>query len=102
MLGSAAERSEAAGPGAHRQEKRDTTPEPNPAHGGPAPHCSVAGMDGGVGAVDGRRGAGAWEKGWAIGEEASVKGSGGGNRGDLQARALEEVADCRAGNPEVE
>lgn len=76
-----------------------------PAHGGPAPHCSVAEMGGGVdvgaGAADVPQGAAAWEISSVTDGEVSEMGSGGGDLGALQAQAPapEEVAGCRAGNP---
>lgn len=84
------------------EEKQDTILELNPARGGPAPHCFVAGM--GVNAVGGSRGVAAWEKGLATGEEASGRGLGGGNPGAhlAQTLVLAEVAGCRACNPEEE
>lgn len=106
MLGSAVGQSEVAGLAAPPEETQDTIQELNPAHGGPAPHCSVAGTGGGVGAVDGPQGAAAWETGWVTDEEASGRGLGDGNLGVHQARAqaqaLGEVAGCRVGNPEEE
>lgn len=80
----------------------------SPAHGGPAPHCFVAGMgaDGdvdvgaGAGAVD----AAAWETGSVTGGGASERGLGGGDLAALQARvpALGELAGCKVGSPEEE
>lgn len=91
MLGSAEEWSEAAGPVALPEETKDTTLELNPAHGGPAPHCS-AGMGGGVGAVDGPQGAAAWETGSAIGGGALARDSGDGAPAALPAPAPVEAA----------
>lgn len=74
----------------------------SPAHGDPAPHCSVAGK--GVGVVGGRQGAAAVEKGWVTDGEASGRGLEDGNLADpqTQARALWEVAGYRVGSPEEE
>lgn len=44
MLGSVAGQSEAAGRVELQEETQDTILELNPAHEGPAPHCSAAGM----------------------------------------------------------
>ncbi len=78
----------------------------SPAHGGPASHCSVAGMGGGVGAgaVDGPQGAAAWETGLVTGGGASERGLGDGDLAAPQAPApvLGEVAGCRVGSPEGE
>lgn len=104
MLGSVEGQSEAAGlelPG----ETQDTILEPNPAHGGPAPRCSVAGMGGGVdvgaGAADVPQGAAAWEISLVTDGEVSEMGLGGGDLGapQAQAPAPEEVAGCRVGRP---
>lgn len=71
----------------------------SPARGGPAPHCSVAGMG-----ADGPQGAAAWETGSAMGGGVSEKGSGDGDLGVLQDRvpALVGVAGCKVGSPEEE
>lgn len=89
MLVSAVGQSEGGGLVALPEEIQDMTLELNPAHGGPAPHCSVAGLGegGGVGAVDVPQGAAAWETGWETDEEVSGKGLGDGNLGALQAPA---------------
>lgn len=85
------------------EETQDTILELNPAHGGPAPHCS-AGMGEGVGAVDGPQGAAAWETGSVTGAGASGRDLGDGDLGALraQAPALGEVAGCRVSSPEAE
>lgn len=108
MLGSAEGQSEAAGLVVLPGETQDTILELNPAHGGPAPRCFVAGMgeagDVGVGAVDGLQGAAAWETGSVTGGEASGTGLGDGDLDALRARVpgLGEVAGCRVGSPEGE
>lgn len=74
MLGSAAGPSEVAGPEVHLEEKRDTTPEPNPVPGVLGPHRFAAETGGDVGAVDGPQEAAAWETGSVTGVEASGRG----------------------------
>lgn len=108
MLGSAEGQSEGADLEALPRETQDTIPELNPAHGGPTLHCSVAGMGGGgdvdEDAEDGLLGAAALETGLGTGGEASARGLGDGDRDALQAqaRALVEVAGCKAGSPDEE
>lgn len=106
MLGSVAGQSEAAGRVELQEETQDTILELNPAHEGPAPHCSAAGMGGGggEGAVDVPQDAAAWETGLVTDEGALERGLGDGNPGALQARALAlwEAAGCRVGSPEGE
>lgn len=102
MLGSAEEQSEAAGLGGPPEGRQDTIPELNPAHAGPAQHCSAAAMGVGVGGgVDELQGAAAWGTCSEIGEEALGTGL---EDGDPDAplalaRVLLVVAGCKAGSP---
>lgn len=74
MLGSAAGPSEVAGLEECLEEKRDTTPEPNPVPGDLGPHHFAAETGGDVGAVDAPQEGAAWETGSVTGVEASGRG----------------------------